>query len=98
MKPEDADAGQAFCAGKVIRRIELPTADTLRLIFTNDTGVEIREPRAGAKGRVVRLIRPTTAINTVNWRRRATICRRRGRTSPSRAPLERTSGRMPTTT
>lgn len=60
MKPEDAETLQTFCAGKVIRRIESPTADTLRLIFTNDAGVEIHEPRAGAKGLVVRLIRPAT--------------------------------------
>ena len=60
MKPEDAETLHAFCAGKVIRRIESPTADMLRIVFANETGLEIREPPAGAKGLVVRLIRPAT--------------------------------------
>jgi hypothetical protein len=59
MKPEDEQMLHTFCVGKVITRIDFPTPDKLQLVFANDTGIEISEPRAGAKGLVVRLIRPT---------------------------------------
>ena len=55
MKAEDYRLLVAFCTGKVITQIEFPAPEKIRIGFASGSGIEISEPKADAKGLVVRL-------------------------------------------
>lgn len=56
MKAEDHRLLTAFCTGKVIAQVEFPVPEKIRIGFTNGSGIEISEPKAEAKGLVVRIL------------------------------------------
>ena len=56
MKAEDHRLLIAFCTGKVITQIEFPSPEKIRIGFAGSSGIEISEPKADAKGLVVRLL------------------------------------------
>jgi hypothetical protein len=59
MKTEDERLLREFCAGRVISKVEFPAPDKIQILFEGNTGIEISEPRADAKGLVVRMIHST---------------------------------------
>lgn len=57
MKTEDEKLLKEFCTGRVIKDVEFPTPQTMRILFQDgNAGIEISEPKAEAKGLVVRMI------------------------------------------
>ncbi|HYQ91288.1 MAG TPA: hypothetical protein VES89_04225 [Candidatus Competibacteraceae bacterium] len=56
MKTEDYRLLTAFCTGKVITQIEFLGPDKIRIGFDSGSGIEISEPKADAKGLVVRIL------------------------------------------
>lgn len=59
MKAEDERLLKEFCTGKTISRVEFPSPGKIRILFTGNAGIEICEPKAEAKGLVVRMIHPS---------------------------------------
>ncbi len=56
MKAEDDRLLMAFCRGKVITQVEFPAPDKMRIRFVSGSGIEISEPKADAKGLIVRIL------------------------------------------
>jgi hypothetical protein len=56
MKTEDERLIREFCSGKVIAKVEFPTAHAFRIVFESSAGIEISEQAGEAKGLVVRMV------------------------------------------
>ncbi len=56
MKPEDDRLLTEFCKGKVITQVEFPAPGKIQIRFASGSGIEISEPKAEAKGLIVRIL------------------------------------------
>ena len=56
MKPEDDRLLTAFCIGKVITQVEFPAPGKIQIRFASGSGIEISEPKAEAKGLIMRML------------------------------------------
>ena len=56
MKPEDDRLLTAFCQGKVITQVEFPAPGKIKIRFASGSGIEISEPKAEAKGLIMRML------------------------------------------